>query len=65
MLLVYDLIIATGSLDTLACLAIGAIVCLILDLRLRQARSSLIAYPRRMGPWRRGPSRPCSAFLSL
>ena len=44
LLLVYDLIIATGSLDTLAYLAIGAFVCLVFDLRLRNRRSSSIAY---------------------
>jgi ATP-binding cassette, subfamily C, bacterial LapB len=44
LLLVYDLIIATGSYDTLAFLALGAVVCVILDLRLRHARSSAIAY---------------------
>ena len=44
LLLVYDLIIATGSLDTLAYLALGAFVCLVFDLRLRHRRSSSIAY---------------------
>jgi ATP-binding cassette, subfamily C, bacterial LapB len=44
LLLVYDLIIATGSLDTLAYLALGALVCLIFDLRLRHRRSDAIAY---------------------
>jgi ATP-binding cassette, subfamily C, bacterial LapB len=44
LLLVYDLIIATSSHDTLGFLALGAIVCVVLDLRLRHARSSAIAY---------------------
>lgn len=44
LLLVYDLIIATSSYDTLGFLALGAFVCLILDLRLRHRRSDAIAY---------------------
>jgi ATP-binding cassette, subfamily C, bacterial LapB len=44
LLLVYDLIIATGSQDTLVYLALGALVCLIFDLRLRHLRSKSIAY---------------------
>ena len=44
LLLVYDLIIATSSQDSLAYLAVGAVVCLVLDLRLRHRRSSAIAY---------------------
>src|SRR5215469_12615343 len=43
-LLVYDTVIATSSLDTLAFLASAALLALALDLRLRQARSKTIAY---------------------
>lgn len=43
-LLVYDTVIATSSLDTLAFLALGALVTLALELRLRHARSRSIAY---------------------
>jgi len=44
MLLVYDTVIATNSLDTLAFLASAALLALVLDLRLRHARSKAIAY---------------------
>jgi ATP-binding cassette, subfamily C, bacterial LapB len=43
-LAVYDLVIATGSLDTLAFLAAGALVALVCELRLYQIRSRSIAY---------------------
>jgi ABC-type bacteriocin/lantibiotic exporter with double-glycine peptidase domain len=43
-LLVYDLVIATGSLDTLAFLAAGALVGLVCELFLYRARSKSIAY---------------------
>jgi ATP-binding cassette subfamily C protein LapB len=43
-LLVYDTVIATQSLDTLAFLLIGALAALMLELRLRHARSRTIAY---------------------
>ncbi len=43
-LLVYDIVIATSSLDTLAFLASGALVALGFELWLRQARSRAIAY---------------------
>jgi ATP-binding cassette, subfamily C, bacterial LapB len=43
-LLVYDIIIATSSQDTLAFLAVGALICLAFELRLRHARSKTIAY---------------------
>ncbi len=43
-LVVYDLVIATGSLDTLAFLAAGALVGLACELRLYQIRSRSIAY---------------------
>jgi ATP-binding cassette subfamily C protein LapB len=43
-LLVYDTIIATSSQDTLAFLAVGALICLAFELRLRHARSKTIAY---------------------
>jgi ATP-binding cassette, subfamily C, bacterial LapB len=43
-LLVYDTVIATNSLDTLAFLAAAALLALALDLRLRHARSRAIAY---------------------
>ena len=43
-LMVYDIIIATSSQDTLAFLAVGALVCLAFELRLRRTRSKAIAY---------------------
>jgi ATP-binding cassette, subfamily C, bacterial LapB len=43
-LLVYDMVIGTSSLDTLEFLALGALVALALELRLRHARSRSIAY---------------------
>jgi ATP-binding cassette, subfamily C, bacterial LapB len=43
-LLVYDMVIGTSSLDTLEFLALGALVTLALELRLRHARSRSIAY---------------------
>jgi ABC-type bacteriocin/lantibiotic exporter with double-glycine peptidase domain len=43
-LLVYDIVIGTSSLDTLEFLALGAFVTLALELRLRHARSRSIAY---------------------
>ncbi len=43
-LVVYDLVIATGSLDTLAFLAVGAIIVLAGELRLHVLRSNAIAY---------------------
>jgi ABC-type bacteriocin/lantibiotic exporter with double-glycine peptidase domain len=43
-LLVFDVVIATSSLDTLAFLASGALIALGLELWLRQARSKTIAY---------------------
>ena len=43
-LLVYDTVIATKSLDTLSFLAIGAVIALAFELRLRHARSRAIAY---------------------
>jgi ATP-binding cassette, subfamily C, bacterial LapB len=43
-LLVYDTVIGTSSLDTLEFLALGALVTLALELRLRHARSKSIAY---------------------
>jgi len=43
-LAVYDLVVATGSLDTLAFLAAGALVGLTCELYLYQARSKSIAY---------------------
>ena len=43
-LLVYDIVIATKSLDTLAFLASGALIALGFELRLRHARSRAIAY---------------------
>ncbi|KAB2916671.1 MAG: ATP-binding cassette domain-containing protein [Hyphomicrobiaceae bacterium] len=43
-LLVYDIVIATKSLDTLAFLAMGALVALAVELRLRHARSEMLAY---------------------
>jgi ATP-binding cassette, subfamily C, bacterial LapB len=43
-LLVYDIVIGTSSLDTLEFLALGALVTLSLELRLRHARSRSIAY---------------------
>jgi len=43
-LLVYDTVIATKSLDTLAFLAMGALITLAFELRLRHARSKAIAY---------------------
>ena len=43
-LVVYDLVIATGSLDTLAFLAAGALVVLACELRLHVVRSNAIAY---------------------
>ena len=43
-LLVFDVVIATNSLDTLAFLASGALIALGLELWLRQARSKTIAY---------------------
>jgi ATP-binding cassette subfamily C protein LapB len=42
-LVVYDLVIATGSLDTLAYLAVGALVVLACELRLHVLRSNAIA----------------------
>ena len=66
LLLVYDLIIATGSQDTLAYLALGALVCLVFDLRLRHRRSKRSPISRRAStvPYRRARSRSCSACLS-
>jgi ABC-type bacteriocin/lantibiotic exporter with double-glycine peptidase domain len=43
-LLVYDLVIATGSLDTLAFLAAGALIGLALELHVHVLRSKAIAY---------------------
>jgi ATP-binding cassette, subfamily C, bacterial LapB len=43
-LLVYDIVIGTSSLDTLQFLALGALITLSLELRLRHARSRSIAY---------------------
>lgn len=43
-LMIYDSVIGTSSLDTLAFLAAGALVALCLEVRLRNARSSRIAY---------------------
>ena len=43
-LVVYDSVIATGSLDTLAFLAAGALVVLACELRLHVVRSNAIAY---------------------
>jgi ATP-binding cassette subfamily C protein LapB len=43
-LLVYDIVIATSSLDTLGYLASGALIALAFELSLRQARSRAIAY---------------------
>ena len=43
-LLVYDIVIATKSLDTLAFLATAAVIALGFELRLRHARSRAIAY---------------------
>ena len=43
-LVVYDSVIATKSLDTLAFLALGAIIALAFEFRLRRARSKAIAY---------------------
>ena len=43
-LFVYDTVIATKSLDTLSFLAIGAVIALAFELRLRHARSRAIAY---------------------
>jgi ATP-binding cassette subfamily C protein LapB len=43
-LFVYDTVIATQSLDTLAFLMVGALAALVLELRLRHARSRTIAY---------------------
>ncbi len=43
-LLVYDIVIATKSLDTLSFLAVGALLMLALELRLRHARSEALAY---------------------
>ncbi|RPI40370.1 MAG: hypothetical protein EHM67_09460, partial [Hyphomicrobiaceae bacterium] len=43
-LLVYDTVIATKSLDTLAFLAMGALIALAFELRLRHSRSRAIAY---------------------
>jgi ATP-binding cassette, subfamily C, bacterial LapB len=43
-LLIYDVVIATGSMDTLIGLAIGGAAVLILEMKLRRARSEAIAY---------------------
>ncbi len=43
-LMVYDIVIATGSLDTLALLAMGAVGAMLLEVALRRARSRSIAY---------------------
>jgi ATP-binding cassette subfamily C protein LapB len=43
-LVVYDLVIATGSLDTLAFLAIGALIGLTLEMRLYVLRAKAIGY---------------------
>ena len=43
-LLVYDIVIATRSLDTLAFLAMGGLMALAVELRLRHARSKMLAY---------------------
>ena len=43
-LVVYDLVIATGSLDTLAFLAVGALIVLACERRLHVVRSNAIAY---------------------
>ena len=43
-LVVYDLVIATGSLDTLAFLAVGALIVFACELRLHVLRSNAIAY---------------------
>ena len=43
-LLVYDTVIATKALDTLAFLAMGALIALTFELRLRHTRSRAIAY---------------------
>ena len=43
-LVVYDLVIATGSLDTLAFLAVGALVAITCELLLNRKRSKAIAY---------------------